>query len=343
MKVNNENRSWFAVIFLLFIWSAVVAISLLINYNLNQSQPGFEKLIIIHISLWLLGSVILAPASFIIQNNFYRKNISESGDENLVTILNAIDVPVFIYDKNAGSFNFVNKYAKKKFEIIKLDEYHFEVPKLECLSVDLQKYSNSIISNIKLEHTCSNNEEEEVHFESTLNDIMIKGSPFTLIAINDKLDSERSLMEMNEYIEDLHAKEDALEDNAFDLIQLTIKLEESEKNLQEANANKDKFFSIVAHDLKSPFVGLLGITEMLDSDYEEFEEKERRELIHSLYDISKSTFELLEGLLDWARAKQGKMPYNPRMFNLYKVTDSLVNLLKANTFKKEITVINNYK
>ena len=123
-------------------------------------------------------------------------------------------------------------------------------------------------------------------------------------------------------------------------IQLNLKLEESETNLKEANANKDKFFSIVAHDLKSPFVGLLGITEMLDTDYDEFEEKEKKELIRSLHDISKNTFELLEGLLDWARAKQGRMEYNPKEFNLFKVADSLANLLKANAFKKEITIQN---
>ncbi|MDA3861175.1 MAG: HAMP domain-containing sensor histidine kinase [Melioribacteraceae bacterium] len=145
---------------------------------------------------------------------------------------------------------------------------------------------------------------------------------------------------MNEYIEDLHAKEDALEDNAFELIQLTIKLEESEENLKEANASKDKFFSIVAHDLKSPFVGLLGITEMLDTDYDEFDEKEKRELIRSLYDISKSTFELLEGLLEWARAKQGQMTFNPSAFNLFHVAASLSQLLRANTFKKEIMLHN---
>ncbi len=259
--------------------------------------------------------------------------------KNYYSLFNLFNTPAFLYSKTLNKIIKLNVAAKKYLHIIQ-NNNNIKIGGFECFVEQLQQYKDSTIKNLKFEKTCVDIDNKEVLFEAVMHDIYMNNSLVTLVVLNDKTERNKEMEELNDYIEDLHAKEDVLEDNAFELIQLNIKLEESENNLKEANANKDKFFSIVAHDLKSPFVGLLGITEMLDTDYNDFEENERRDLIHSLYDISKNTFELLEGLLEWARAKQGRMDYNPKEFNLFQLTDSLANLLKANAFKKEVTIKN---
>ncbi|MCF6271027.1 MAG: HAMP domain-containing histidine kinase [Melioribacteraceae bacterium] len=322
--------AWSLILFLLFLW----------NSKTLSNSEDIDRMLIIHLSIWIIGILFSLPNIFLLlkqKKDIESLNLSTS---NFATLFNSITSPAFIFSKKSGIITHTNQFAKEHFEIHKNEKNHIEIEALKHLTNELKKHSNSVITNMKTEHSCKDSAGEEILYEAVLNDIIINNSYSTLIVLNNKKESSKDLQEMNKYIEDLHAKEDALEDNAFELIQLNIKLEESEDNLREVNANKDKFFSIVAHDLKSPFVGLLGISEMLDTDYDDFDEKEKRELIRSLYDISKNTFELLEGLLEWARAKQGRMDYNPEKFNLFQVADSLANLLKANAFKKEITLHN---
>ncbi len=336
----NKNKQWMLLTTFFLLWSLLFFLSMLWNYKTAINPDEIDRVIITHIYLWIIGIVFSLPSIIIL---FKRKNKTKNesfNETNFATLFNSISSPAFLFNKKTNRITHANSFAENNFKINKLKENHLEVKTLNNLIDELKKYSHSVVKQLTAERSCVNIEGKEHLYDAVLHDIFINNSYSTLIALYLKTESNIELEEMTKYIEDLHAKEDALEANAFEMIQLNIKLEESENNLREANASKDKFFSIVAHDLKSPFVGLLGITEMLDTDYDEFEEKDKKELIHSLYDISKNTFELLEGLLEWARAKQGRMEYNPKEFNFFQVADSLVNLLKANSFKKEITLHN---
>jgi signal transduction histidine kinase len=327
---------------LLFIsWTLVLFISVIVNTNSLDLISFSNKLVFSHFLIWLTGISALLVLLFKNQKQQQIINGQKESQNGIFEILNFFTTPAIIIDKETNEIVMANDVLVDQFNISK-DAKEIKIEKLDCLFGDLPKYKDSIIKNMRLENVCYDQAGNELLYEVFLHDLFFEKRFVTLAVVIDKTesDADKNLQEMNEYIEDLQAKEDALEDNASELIQMTIKLEESEKNLKEANANKDKFFSIVAHDLKSPFVGLLGITEMLDTDYDDFEEKERREFIHSLYEISKNTFELLEGLLEWARAKQGRIEYTPKEFNFFQLTDSLTNLLKANAFKKEIKLIN---
>ncbi len=337
-----EFKKYFSPVTLaLFVgWSLILFLSFWWNSKTLSNTEEINRIAVIHISLWIVGLFLSIPNILMLLKQKKEIESLNISAPNFAALFNSIALPVFIFNKKSCKITHANQFAKERFEINMDDANQIEIEALKPLTDELKEHSNSVITNITTEHHCKDSTGKETHYEAALNDIVINNTYSTFIVLNDKTDSSKDLQEMNKYIEDLHAKEDALEDNAFELIQLNIKLEESENSLREVNANKDKFFSIVAHDLKSPFVGLLGITEMLDTDYDEFEEKEKRELIRSLYEISKNTFELLEGLLEWARAKQGRMDYNPEMFNLFQLTDSLANLLRANTFKKEIALHN---
>jgi len=122
---------------------------------------------------------------------------------------------------------------------------------------------------------------------------------------------------------------------------LNVKLKESEKNLLELNRNKDKFFSIISHDLKSPFNGILGATEMLVSDYDELTAEEAKEMIQIVRESSTKAYELLEGLLEWAQTQTGRMKYEFENIDVYEQSSKIIDLIKINAKNKNILLENN--
>ena len=116
---------------------------------------------------------------------------------------------------------------------------------------------------------------------------------------------------------------------------------ESERKLREANATKDKFFSIISHDMKNPFTTLLGFTEMLTEDYDEFDDQERKSLIEEMRNVSNYSFRLLENLLKWAKLQMGKLPFTPQELNLSATANEVIMNLSEEAKLKDIGLINN--
>ena len=113
------------------------------------------------------------------------------------------------------------------------------------------------------------------------------------------------------------------------------------EKLKESNSTKDKFFSIIAHDLKNPIGVYKNISTMLYEDYNDFEEDERLYYLKMLKDSSESVSELLINLLDWSRSKRGMIQFEPQNFNLQLLFDSIVNLIKISAQNKNITLKSN--
>lgn len=107
--------------------------------------------------------------------------------------------------------------------------------------------------------------------------------------------------------------------------------------LKELNASKDKFFSIIAHDLKSPFMALLGITQLLSEDFENLSKEELKRFIEVLRTDTREIFNLILNLLDWSRLQSGRMEYNPSAFYLKDLVEQVTNLLKSSALKKHIS------
>lgn len=110
----------------------------------------------------------------------------------------------------------------------------------------------------------------------------------------------------------------------------------SEKKLRELNATKDKFFSIIAHDLKGPMGAMSSIVEMMVTDYDFFSEVEKKEFIQLVYSESKKTLNLLFSLLDWSRQQMGTIPFSPDNINLLQLIQNNVLLHNLNAQKKNI-------
>lgn len=110
--------------------------------------------------------------------------------------------------------------------------------------------------------------------------------------------------------------------------------------LYELNATKDKLFSVIAHDLRSPFTGLLGFSEMLVSEFDELEPVEKKKYLSELHRIITDLFSLLTNLLSWSSLQLGKTQFVPTDFQLSKAVENANNLLKNNAIQKGITIVN---
>lgn len=117
------------------------------------------------------------------------------------------------------------------------------------------------------------------------------------------------------------------------------KLKDSESLLKKQNANKDRFISIIAHDLKAPMTGFIGLTKILRSEIEEVN-PELHSIAESISDNAQSMFELLENLLVWTRSNTGQKIITPDNINLHLITQGTFSIFKNNSTLKNIKLIN---
>ena len=111
------------------------------------------------------------------------------------------------------------------------------------------------------------------------------------------------------------------------------------RELSRLVSEKDKLFSIIAHDLRSPFNGFLGLTEIMVDDSEDISLEELQELALVMRNSAKNVFRLLENLLEWARMEQGLIPFNPIRLNLLDLLSECLLPLQESLNRKEIRVM----
>ena len=122
------------------------------------------------------------------------------------------------------------------------------------------------------------------------------------------------------------------------LLQDSIKA--SQAKLKELNITKDKFFSIISHDLKSPFNSILGFSDTLKEDAKGMDISTIQEFAGMINRSALQVYHLLEGLLSWARIQQGQMPYSPTIMDLKEVVNETIEVLMEDAAGKKITIIN---
>jgi len=115
-----------------------------------------------------------------------------------------------------------------------------------------------------------------------------------------------------------------------------IKIKNEE--LQKINAVKDKLFSIIAHDLRSPFTTILGYIDMLQRDLHKYPIKEIEEMLGAIQSSAQNSYKLLENLLNWAKTQTGQL--NPSLQNVYlnRVVENVILFVQAQANKKNIGV-----
>lgn len=110
------------------------------------------------------------------------------------------------------------------------------------------------------------------------------------------------------------------------------------RKLREANDAKDKFFSIIAHDLRNPFNALVSGTDMLYNYFDDFEKEQLRELVKGISDSAMITFDLLENLLKWSASQTDRIEMSRENISLKKIAETSVSLLRFNAEKKNVSL-----
>lgn len=120
----------------------------------------------------------------------------------------------------------------------------------------------------------------------------------------------------------------------------TAEIDKQREKLNELNNTKDKFFSILAHDLKNPFSSLFSMSEVVYSNYEDLDEEDKQMALKKIHKSAKLIYNLLENLLTWSNSQRGRVEYNPVEFNLPKLVDQNMNLHRSHAEKKGIRLVN---
>jgi two-component system, sensor histidine kinase and response regulator len=118
-------------------------------------------------------------------------------------------------------------------------------------------------------------------------------------------------------------------------------LKENEERLLKLNASKDKFFSILSHDLKSPFTSIIGFSDLLIDKLHKADFNEADQYAKIIQKTTWNTYNLLTNLFDWSRMQAGSMKFKLEEIDLISVTNEIIELFRALALHKSITVVNN--
>jgi signal transduction histidine kinase len=117
-------------------------------------------------------------------------------------------------------------------------------------------------------------------------------------------------------------------------------LKEKNAQLQELNASKDKFFSIISHDLRNPFTTLLGFAQLLSENVDRYNQDEIKQKVDRLRSSAERLYALLENLLTWSRIQRGVMEHHPETIALSEIVADSVDLFTPNAEQKQIMLMN---
>jgi signal transduction histidine kinase len=159
--------------------------------------------------------------------------------------------------------------------------------------------------------------------------------------------SRESLLEenirLNQELAELRDSEERLEDQAENLVNLAEDLDAARADMQNLVHQRDRFFSIIAHDLRSPFNALLGFTELLATQAENLPRASMQEYAQLAHAAGRQTHKLLENLLEWSRLQTGSITYRPEHFKLPEKIEESVAIFQAAAAAKRIKLFTTVK
>ncbi|WP_421919988.1 ATP-binding protein [Marinifilum sp.] len=123
-----------------------------------------------------------------------------------------------------------------------------------------------------------------------------------------------------------------------ELTRQKVMIERQRKELESLNATKDKFFSIIAHDLKNPFASLIGASDFLVNDSNDLSQEQLANFHKIINQSARRGYRLLENLLEWARMQTGDISFKPKQIDLWNLVNEVVNLLTGSAEQKEISL-----
>jgi signal transduction histidine kinase/ligand-binding sensor domain-containing protein len=159
--------------------------------------------------------------------------------------------------------------------------------------------------------------------------------------LEHKMRLEEQSQELQAQRENLLMTNNLLIEKQDFILEQSKKLEHSNEQLSVLNATKDKFFSIIAHDLRNPFNVLMGLSEIMFKNYNKLSPDKIQKYSEIIYLSAKSGYNLLENLLQWSRSQTGNIAFDPTKVQLQVIAEETVALLEASAERKNVTIQQN--
>ncbi|MBN2486126.1 MAG: hypothetical protein JXB34_09150 [Bacteroidales bacterium] len=173
---------------------------------------------------------------------------------------------------------------------------------------------------------------------------LVEERTYELQQMNDLLKEQAE--ELNETNALLEERQQLIEENTEELMAQKEELmaqkealEQSNATLHEVNATKDKFFSIIAHDIKNPFNTILGFTDLLKVKYDDWTDEKRKQMIDIVSESAENIFALLENLLQWSRSQRGIIEFHPEKIALKKLIENVITIICQGASEKNIQIV----
>jgi PAS domain S-box-containing protein len=157
---------------------------------------------------------------------------------------------------------------------------------------------------------------------------------YAVISVEDVTDLNKKLEERNVLYKKAQQEIEIRE-------KIQTKLIDSEIKLLDLNKTKDKLFSIISHDLRSPLSAILGYLDLLHKSYDLYSDVHKKSMIEMVNEGARQTFNLLENLLNWAKTQLDETSINPEVFDLRKLIDDGLSLAKYIAVEKQLELISN--
>lgn len=194
-----------------------------------------------------------------------------------------------------------------------------------------------------LEHktyVIQNNQFKEKYFLVSTSRITNDNENNVILSLLDITERKELEQEQQKLYNELKISKDLLEATLEQKNSLIQQLEQTKKYLIQLNAEKDKFFSIIAHDLKNPFALLKNQAEELKNHLDFLNYDEIKNTVLDIYDITDSISKLLQNLLDWSRVKLGKLSLNKTEFDFFEIVYNTIYVLGKIADAKKIAIHN---
>ncbi|SDX92679.1 Signal transduction histidine kinase [Lutibacter oricola] len=126
----------------------------------------------------------------------------------------------------------------------------------------------------------------------------------------------------------------------YQIEKMNYEIQEQRDNLVQLNIDKDRFFSIIAHDLKNPFSSIIGFTELMIENIGEYDYEKQLKFLKIIKGSSTRASNLLNNLLIWANSQSGKLAYEPKKIELFDLASEVITLLEIQAINKDINILN---
>ncbi len=154
---------------------------------------------------------------------------------------------------------------------------------------------------------------------------------------------EKSKNELEHYVIELRASKKDFEQQAAEMVEIAETQAVLNERLQYEIDVKNKFFSIISHDLKSPFNSLLGMTQMMSRMADSFSKDKLVDFATDVNEAGNAVFALLQNLLEWSRLQMEGATMEPETISLQEIVQENINVLNPIALEKDIALKNDIK